>query len=76
MGKNANKKTKQNRGEFMKDCVHKFVKINGFQEKCIKCNNIRTKCEVYSRVVGYIRPVDNWSDSKQSEFKDRHLHKE
>lgn len=31
----------------------------------------RTKCEVYSRVVGYIRPVNQWNDSKQSEFSDR-----
>jgi len=31
----------------------------------------RTKCEVYSRVVGYIRPVNQWNDSKQAEFCDR-----
>lgn len=30
-----------------------------------------TKCEVYSRVVGYHRPVDNWNEGKQEEFKDR-----
>lgn len=29
------------------------------------------KCEVYSRVVGYYRPVDNWNIGKKSEFKDR-----
>jgi anaerobic ribonucleoside-triphosphate reductase len=34
-------------------------------------NKMKQKCEVYSRVVGYIRPVDNWNDSKQQEFKDR-----
>lgn len=33
----------------------------------------RTRCEVYSRVVGYLRPVDMWNDGKQSEFKDRKL---
>lgn len=32
---------------------------------------VKTKCEVYSRVVGYIRPVGNWNDSKQAEFYDR-----
>jgi len=32
---------------------------------------VKTKCEVYSRVVGYIRPVSNWNDSKQAEFGDR-----
>lgn len=31
----------------------------------------KTKCEVYSRVVGYIRPVTQWNDGKQEEFKDR-----
>lgn len=25
-------------------------------------------CEVYSRVVGYLRPVDQWNDGKQAEF--------
>lgn len=29
------------------------------------------KCEVYSRVVGYFRPVQNWNPGKQQEFKDR-----
>jgi len=28
-------------------------------------------CEVYSRVVGYLRPVAQWNDGKQSEFADR-----
>lgn len=32
---------------------------------------VKTLCEIYSRVVGYIRPVSNWNDSKQAEFKDR-----
>lgn len=31
----------------------------------------RQKCEVYSRVVGYIRPVQQWNDGKVSEFKKR-----
>ncbi len=30
-----------------------------------------TKCEVYSRVVGYLRPVEQWNDGKQEEFKGR-----
>ena len=29
----------------------------------------RTKCERYSRVVGYLRPIDQWNDGKQEEFK-------
>ncbi|MCL5794786.1 MAG: anaerobic ribonucleoside-triphosphate reductase [Patescibacteria group bacterium] len=31
----------------------------------------RQKCEVFSRVVGYLRPVDAWNPGKQEEFKDR-----
>lgn len=30
-----------------------------------------TPCEIYSRVVGYFRPVKNWNEGKQEEFKDR-----
>ncbi len=30
-----------------------------------------TECEVYSRVVGYLRPVDQWNAGKQEEFKER-----
>lgn len=28
-----------------------------------------TPCEVYSRVVGYLRPVQNWNKGKKEEFK-------
>jgi len=31
----------------------------------------RTKCEVYSRIVGYLRPVQQWNEGKQEEWKDR-----
>lgn len=31
----------------------------------------RQACEVYSRVVGYIRPVEQWNPGKQSEFVER-----
>ncbi len=34
-------------------------------EKCGK------QCEVYSRIVGYYRPVQNWNAGKREEFKDR-----
>jgi len=27
--------------------------------------------EVYSRIVGYFRPVSNWNKGKQQEFADR-----
>lgn len=31
----------------------------------------RQPCEIYSRVVGYLRPVSQWNDAKQVEFKER-----
>lgn len=31
----------------------------------------RIPCEVYSRIVGYLRPVQNWNMGKKQEFKDR-----
>ena len=33
----------------------------------------RTKCEVYSRVVGYLRPVIQWNRGKQAEWTDRRV---
>ena len=42
--------------------------ISGEHYRCPECNS---KCEVYSRVVGYLRPVDQWNDGKQSEFRIR-----
>ena len=27
-----------------------------------------TKCEIFSRVVGYYRPISQWNDGKQQEF--------
>ncbi len=31
----------------------------------------RKRTEVYSRVVGYLRPVEQWNRGKQEEFRDR-----
>ncbi len=42
--------------------------LSGEQPTCPKCG--RT-AEVYSRVVGYLRPVDQWNIGKQEEFKQR-----
>jgi anaerobic ribonucleoside-triphosphate reductase len=39
--------------------------VNGEHQQCPTCG---AKCEVYSRVVGYLRPVDQWNDGKQAEF--------
>jgi ribonucleoside-triphosphate reductase len=42
--------------------------LKGEQPQCPVCN---TPAEVYSRVVGYLRPVNRWNDGKQAEFADR-----
>ena len=34
----------------------------------MKCDR---QTEVYSRIVGYFRPVQNWNHGKQQEFTDR-----
>jgi len=36
----------------------------------MKCNK---RTEVYSRIVGYFRPVQNWNIGKQQEFADRKM---
>ena len=48
--------------------VHGY--IPGEQPICPKCI-VEQKTEVYSRVVGYIRPVEQWNKGKQAEFGDR-----
>ena len=42
--------------------------LDGEQEACPECG---AECEVWSRVVGYLRPVDQWNAGKQVEFEDR-----
>jgi anaerobic ribonucleoside-triphosphate reductase len=39
--------------------------MSGEHKQCPTCG---AGCEVYSRVVGYLRPVDQWNDGKQAEF--------
>ncbi len=31
----------------------------------------RQKCEIYSRIVGYLSPVHRWNNGKKEEFNDR-----
>lgn len=35
----------------------------------------RTQCEVYSRIVGYLRPVNQWNPGKEAEFSKRKTYK-
>jgi ribonucleoside-triphosphate reductase len=46
--------------------------LNGKQEICPVCE---AETEVYSRVVGYLRPVKQWNNGKQSEFGMRKMFK-
>ena len=39
-------------------------------------NEGRTKCEIWSRAVGYLRPVEQWHSGKQAEFDDRVTYKD
>ncbi len=45
--------------------------ITGEQYTCPICGK---KTEVYSRITGYYRPVQNWNDGKAQEFKDRKVY--
>jgi anaerobic ribonucleoside-triphosphate reductase len=44
--------------------------LKGQQERCPACDQ---ETEVYSRVVGYLRPVKQWNDGKRAEFSMRKL---
>jgi anaerobic ribonucleoside-triphosphate reductase len=48
----------------------KIFKCNECFEKDPSLHNYR-KCEVYSRIVGYIRPVNQWNQGKRQEYDDR-----
>jgi ribonucleoside-triphosphate reductase len=42
--------------------------LKGEQPECPECHQAT---EVYSRIVGYLRPVKQWNDGKQAEYKNR-----
>ena len=45
--------------------------LPGEQYACPHCGR---KTEVYSRITGYYRPVQNWNDGKSQEFRDRKVY--
>ena len=47
--------------------------IQGEHFTCPECGN---SAEVYSRITGYYRPVQNWNDGKTQEYKDRKVYTE
>jgi ribonucleoside-triphosphate reductase (formate) len=42
--------------------------LAGEHPKCPRC---ASDCEIYSRVVGYLRPISQWNVGKRAEFEDR-----
>ncbi len=46
--------------------------LAGEQFTCPHCGE---KTEVYSRITGYYRPVQNWNDGKSQEYKDRKVYR-
>ena len=42
------------------DCFSKNEGLNDYKQ-----------CEVYSRIVGYLRPVSQWNDGKKREYEER-----
>ena len=53
--------------------VHRYIK--GEHEFCPKCGGKKQRCEIYSRVVGYLRPVNQWNPGKEAEFNKRKTYK-
>jgi anaerobic ribonucleoside-triphosphate reductase len=58
----------------------KYDLQDGKEKFIFKCNECFSKdkslknyqeTEVYSRVVGYLRPVTQWNEGKQQEYKER-----
>ncbi len=45
------------------------VVLKGEEKDVKKVKVIPT--EIYSRIVGYFRPVNNWNEGKREEFKER-----
>ncbi len=45
--------------------------LTGEQAVCPECGE---KTEVYSRITGYYRPIQNWNDGKTQEYKDRKVY--
>ncbi len=42
--------------------------LSGEKFVCPKCGG---ECEVYSRIVGYLRPLSQWNDGKKTEYEER-----
>jgi anaerobic ribonucleoside-triphosphate reductase len=67
-------------GEIKNGNLLKYKLADGKEKMVFKCSecyandpSLRNfqETEVYSRVVGYIRPVSQWNEGKQHEFMER-----
>jgi len=52
--------------------VHGY--LSGEYFECPKCA-VKQPCEVYSRIVGYLRPLQQWNNGKAREYKERKEYK-
>lgn len=67
-------------GENIKNGLQLFYEDQGEKIGIFKCNGCYNKnksltsfreCEVYSRIVGYLRPVSQWNKGKKQEYGER-----
>ena len=57
--------------------MKKSIPINTMNEATIELpENERTRCEVWTRVMGYHRPVSQFNAGKQSEQRERVMYRE
>ncbi len=55
--------------------TYSVCKNHGYiQGEHFTCPHCGEKTEVYSRITGYYRPVQNWNDGKAQEYKDRKVY--
>lgn len=49
--------------------------VNTTTTEAVDGVEIKVPMEVYSRIVGYLRPIQNWNAGKQQEFADRKVYR-
>jgi ribonucleoside-triphosphate reductase len=52
---------------------HGYIFGEHFQCPRCKAQSVEQECSVFSRIVGYLRPVDQWNSGKQEEYNSRCL---
>lgn len=76
----CNKELKVTSGEEIENGINLIYDNNGGKIGILKCSECYKKnpnltnfkeCEVYSRIVGYIRPVRQWNYGKKQEYQER-----